>query len=115
MRWRGRLSPRSVPSFDRCEARMLPTLVFVFNGNAYDAAEPNTLTADAAQVIEAAGHQAVQLATPRMDSRAALQGLAKEILSRSHGQPIGLVGFSAGGTEAERLAGIAKLNVIDVL
>jgi dienelactone hydrolase len=33
----------------------------------------------------------------------------------SHGRPIGLVGFSAGGTLAARLAGVASLHVKDVL
>ena len=91
---------------------MLPTLVFVFNGNAYAEAKPNsTLTQGAANILMAHGDRAVQLTTPAMDSPAAFYQLANEIRAISKGQPIGLMGFSAGGTLALRLAGLPRLNV----
>jgi hypothetical protein len=102
-------------AFERCEARSLATLVFIFNGNGFGATTPSTLTANAATVLQDAGHQAVQLATPAMVSSAAFYGLAHEVQALAHGQPIGLVGFSAGGTLAERMAALPELHVKDVL
>ena len=48
---------------------MLPTLVFVFNGNAFAAAKPDQAqTQLAAQQLIKHGDRAIQLATPAMDS-----------------------------------------------
>jgi hypothetical protein len=93
------------------ESKIMPTLVFVFNGNAFAEAKPNQLTQYAAQVLNAHGQRAVQLATPEMNGPAAFYQLASEIRAISKGRPIGLMGFSAGGTLALRLAGLPGLNV----
>jgi len=103
------------PSFEECEERILSTLVFVLNGNAYGAASPSILTANAAQVLRQAGNQAVQVAYPMMAKPAAFYGLERQIQSLSHGRPIGIVGFSAGGTLALRLATDKALRVVSVL
>jgi hypothetical protein len=81
------------------------------NGNAFRAVGPNALTANAAQVIDHAGDRAVQLATPTMTTVRDFYAVAKKIESLSHGQSIALVGFSAGGTLAARLAGVEALHV----
>src|SRR4051812_16404846 len=107
---RGRRLARA-SGFDRCEDRSSPTLIFVLNGNSYDAAKPSSLTANAAQVLEGARHQAIQLSTPNMAAPDALSRLARQIASLSHGRPIGIVGFSAGGTLAARLAGFESIHV----
>ncbi len=106
---------RVVPSVERCEGRALTALVFVLNGNAFSAAKPDSLTGEAARVIQAAGHRAVELAYPTIDTPRAYFGLARQIRSMGEGRPIGLVGFSAGGSLAARLSGIASLNVKSVL
>jgi hypothetical protein len=94
---------------------MLPTLVFVFNGNAFAEAKPNALTQGAADQLAAHGDQAVQLSTPAMDSPGDFFSLAHEVRAISRGQPIGLMGFSAGGALALRLAGLPGLNVKAVM
>jgi dienelactone hydrolase len=93
------------------ESKTMTTLVFVFNGNAYAAANPNQITQNAALVLSANGDRAVQLATPAMDAPAEFYQLAHQIEAISKGRPIGLMGFSAGGTLALRLAGLPSLNV----
>lgn len=102
------------PGVEACEPRVLLTLVFVFNGDDFKAAKPNALTASAARVLQRAGNQVVQLANPTLNSPAAIEGVAERILSISHGRPIGLVGFSAGGNLALHLAAVPALNVVDV-
>jgi hypothetical protein len=104
------------PSIEQFEPRMMPTLVFVFNGNAFAEAKPNQQqTQLAAQQLIAHGDRAVQMTTPAMNSPAAFYQLANEIRAISKGQPIGLVGFSAGGCLAMRLSGLRDLNVQAVL
>lgn len=110
-----RQSRRRVLELEAVEDRTLMTLVFLFSGNALGAAGPGALTQDAARILQAHGDQTIQLATPAMNSRAAFEGLARSVRRLSHGAPIGLVGFSAGGLEALRLAGEPSLHVIDVL
>ncbi len=105
-----------VLAVEPCEERALLTLVFVFNGSGFGSAKPSILTADAARVLhKAAGAQVVQLANPPLGTPGALHGIARQIESISHGQPIGIVGFSAGGTLALHLAADPKLHVKDVL
>ncbi len=89
---------------EQCEERTLSTLVFVLNGNAFAAASPDTLTANAAEVLATAGDPAVQLAYPTMATPDDFNELAHQIGSLSHGRPIGIVGFSARGSLALRLA-----------
>ena len=102
---KGRKSSRDLAlCVEQCEARVLNTLVFVLNGNAFAAAKPSILTANAAQVLRRAGNQAIQLAYPTIATPAAFYGLERQIESLSHGQPIGIVGFSAGGSLALRIA-----------
>jgi hypothetical protein len=50
-----------------------------------------------------------------MAKPAAFYGLERQIQSLSHGRPIGIVGFSAGGTLALRLATDNALHVVSVL
>ncbi len=54
-------------TYEQCEDRALLTLIFVLNGNAYSATSPSILTANAAQVLDRAGNQAVQISTPGSD------------------------------------------------
>jgi hypothetical protein len=100
---------------ERCEDRSLSALVFVLNGNAFSEARPSILTANAAQVLEDSGNHAIQLSYPTVSTPAAVQGVAAQIKSLSHGQPVGIVGFSAGGTLALHLAENPALRVTDVL
>src|SRR4051794_18293192 len=103
------------PAVEACEGRVLTALVIVLNGNAFSQAGPNALTAGAAAVLQAAGERVVQLAYPTIATAAAFRGLAHQIGRLGHGRPIGLVGFSAGGSLAARLSGIPSLNVKAVL
>jgi hypothetical protein len=106
---------RFQPLCEQFESRMLPTLVFVFNGNAFAEAKPDWTTQLAAAQLTQHGDQAIQLTTPAMDSPAAFFQLANEIRGISKGRPIGLMGFSAGGALAMRLAGLPGLNVKAVM
>lgn len=104
------------PSCQELESRTSPSLVFVFNGNAFAAAEPNAKqTGLAARQLEIHGDRAIQLATPAMASPSDFYQVAGEIRALSKGQPIGLMGFSAGGAVAMRLSAIPSLNVQAVL
>jgi hypothetical protein len=104
------------PSCEECESRIVPSLVFVFNGNGYAASKPDAFhTGQAAQQLIEHGDRAIQLATPAMSSPSDFYALAGQIRSLSKGQPIGLMGFSAGGALAARLSGIASLNVQAVM
>jgi hypothetical protein len=85
------------------------------NGNGFGAAAPSILTANASALLRAANDEPVPLAYPAISSVGAFLGLEREIKALSHGQPIGIVGFSAGGTLAERIAADPALNVTDVL
>jgi dienelactone hydrolase len=111
----GRRSPQKVLGFERCEERSLATLVFILNGNGFGAASPSNLTADAALVLHAAGDQPVQLAYPAVTTVGVFPALDRQIASLSHGKPIGIVGFSAGATLAERIAADRALDVTAVL
>jgi hypothetical protein len=98
---------------EQFESKILPTLVFVFNGNGYAAAKAdNALTQSAADILLAHGDRAIQMNTPAMDGPAAFYQLANQIGAISKGRPIGLMGFSAGGTLALRLAALSRLNVL---
>jgi Serine hydrolase (FSH1) len=94
---------------------MLPTLVFVFNGNAFAATEPNSLTQLAADQLLRHGDDPIQVSTPALDRPLVFDHIANYIRKVSHGQPIGLMGFSAGGALAMRLAGQPGLNVTAVM
>ena len=48
---------------------------------------------------------------PAMTGPGAFNQVASEVRSLSKGQPIGLIGFSAGGSLALRLVGVPGLNV----
>ena len=93
----------------------MTTLVFVLNGNSFKAARPNSLTANAASVLKAEGNQVVQLSNPAIHSPGAVDKLAAQIIKRAHGQTVGLVGFSAGGALALRIAATPGLKVSSVL
>ena len=91
------------------------TLIFVLNGASFAAASPSNLTADAAAVLRRAGHRAVQLANPPINTPSAFRALAGSIVKMARGQPVGLVGFSAGGALALRIAATPGLQVNAVL
>ncbi|MDB5349531.1 MAG: hypothetical protein JWN86_778 [Planctomycetota bacterium] len=109
----GTINP--VLEFERCEDRTLTALVFVLNGIAFSPVGPGALTDSAAKVLEQAGNRVIQLTTPEMATAGAFRGVARKIAALSQGQPIGLVGFSAGGSPATRLAGVGVLHVTAVL
>jgi dienelactone hydrolase len=94
---------------------MLPTLVFVFGGNAFAEAKPDRTTQLAAAQLAQLGDRAIQLTTPAMNGPGAFYQLANAIRGISQGRPIGLMGFSAGGALAMRLAGFPGLNVQAVM
>ena len=107
--------PAQTPTVEPCEGRTLLTLVFVLNGNSFNAARPNSLTANAAAVLKAAGEQVVQLSNPKIGSPAALKALEAQVVKQAHGRSVGLVGFSAGGALALHIAATPGLNVTSVL
>ncbi|HKI16533.1 MAG TPA: dienelactone hydrolase family protein [Isosphaeraceae bacterium] len=94
---------------------MLPTLVFVFNGNAFGATTPSNNTQITADLLSRDGDKAIQMSTPPIGSTVAFLSLAARIASIADGQPIGLVGFSAGGSLAVRLSELPALHVKAVL
>jgi hypothetical protein len=108
-------SRHTILDFEHYEDRTLSTLVFILNGNALSAVGTNSLTANAAAVLAHAGERPIQLYTPTMGTTAAFNSVVRAIESQSHGQPIGLVGFSAGGLLAARLAAIPALHVTAAL
>jgi dienelactone hydrolase len=105
---------RSV-GFEQAEVRALSSLIFVLNGNAFGPTSPTLLTANAAQVLDSAGNQAIQISTPKMSTASAFYGLARGIRRLSHGSPIGIVGFSSGGSLAARLSAVPSLRVVAAL
>ena len=115
MKSRTRSRCRKSLDFEACEERLLTALVFVLNGNTFAATGPNALTANAAAVLRGAGEHVIELSTPTLATPAAFDRVVRQIAAVSHGQPIGLVGFSSGGVLAARLAGVASLNVSAVL
>ena len=92
----------------------MTTLVFVFNGASFSASGPNRLTANAVAVLDQAGNRAVQLSNPSINA-ASFEALARKIVTLAHGQTVGLVGFSAGGALALRIAETPGLKVSAVL
>lgn len=56
-----------------------------------------------------------QISTPKIATAGVYYGLAKQLESLSHGSPIGIVGFSSGGSLAARLSGVKALHVIAAL
>ncbi len=94
---------------------MLPTLVFVLNGNAFAATTPSKNTQLAAQLLDDHGDRAIQLLTPPIGTPDAFNSLADKIEALAGGQPIGLLGFSAGGALATRLSQVLELHVTAVL
>jgi dienelactone hydrolase len=103
------------PEVELCESRAYPTLVFIFPGNALAAAAPNITTQTAAGQLIRHGDQAIQVSTPALDGPAAFYRIADYVRRVSQGQPIGLMGFSAGGALAMRLAAQPGLDVQSVM
>ncbi len=103
------------PVVEACETRVIPTMVFIFPGNALAAASPNIPTQTAAARLAQLGIPSVQVSTPAMNGPGAFYRVANYVRQVSHGQPIGLIGFSAGGALALRLAGQPGLNVRSVM
>ena len=71
--------------------------MFVLNGNAFAGASPSIQTQVAAADLQKRGDRAIQVSYPNMNSVGAFNQLAGQIRQVSRGQPIGLIGFSAGG------------------
>ena len=69
----------------------------------------------AAAQLARAGDQPIQVSTPALNGPAAFYRIANYVRTVSQGQPIGLMGFSAGGALAMRLAGQPGLNVTAVM
>ena len=106
---------RTLPTFDQCEDRALTTLIVVLDGASFAATGPSILTANAASVLRAAGNRVVQISNPAINSPGALKSLEAKVAKLAKGQTIGLVGFSAGGALALRIAAASGLKVGDVL
>jgi len=90
-------------------------MVFIFPGNALAAATPSIPTRTAAAQLIRHGDQPIQVSTPALNGPAAFYRIANYVRTVSRGQPIGLVGFSAGGALAMRLADQPGLNVRAVM
>src|SRR5262245_46365292 len=99
------------PDVEPCESRVYPTMVFIFPGNALAAASPQIQTQTAAAQLRRLGNQPIQVSTPALDGPGAFHSIAHYVRAVSRGRPIGLMGFSAGGTLALRLASQPGLNV----
>lgn len=110
-----RTKRRHGAGFELLESRNLATLVFLLNGDAFAAASPSVQTQVAAADLASRGDRAIQISYPQMNSVSAFDQLANQIRRISKGQPIELIGFSAGGTLALRLSQFPALNVKDVL
>jgi hypothetical protein len=106
---------RFKPELEPCESRTSLTLVFIFNGNALAAAAPNSRTQLAADQLLRHGDQPVQVSYPALNGPGVFDKIANEVRDASHGQPIGLVGFSAGGALAMRLAGQPGIDATSVM
>jgi dienelactone hydrolase len=106
---------RFKPVLEQCESRISATMVFIFSGNALAAAAPGLDSQLAADQLLQHGDQPVQVSTPALNSPSAFSRIASFVRTVSRGQPIGLVGFSAGGAIAMRLAGQPGLNVTAVM
>jgi hypothetical protein len=90
-------------------------MVFVFPGNALAAANPDIPTETAADHLLRDGEHPIQVSTPALDGPNAFYAIADYVRRVSQGQPIGLMGFSAGGALALRLASQPGLNVQAVM
>ena len=110
-----RMNRRLSPCPELLEPRTLATLVFVLNGNAFAGASPSVQTKTAAADLARRGDRAIQISYAAMCSVGAFDQLAGQIRQVSRGRPIGLIGFSAGGTLALRLSQFSSLNVKAVL
>ena len=103
------------PEVEPCESRVYPTMVFIFPGNALAAASPGIQTKSAAAELARLGDRPIQVGTPALNGPGAFYSIANYVRKVSHGRPIGLMGFSAGGALALRLAGQPGLNVKAVM
>jgi hypothetical protein len=90
-------------------------MVFIFPGAALAAAGPQIPTETAAAQLAREGYQPIQVSTPAMNGPGAFYSVANYIRRVSRGQPIGLVGFSAGGALALHLAQQPGINARSVL
>ena len=72
-------------AFEQLETKLLPTLVFVFNGNGFAESKPDQNTQIAADLVSSHGNRAIQLATPAMDGPAAFYQLARRDSSDQQG------------------------------
>src|SRR5262249_42522832 len=73
-------------SLEHLEPRSMSTLVFVFNGNGFGEAKPDSLTQTTAALIEAHGDHAIQLTMPAMNGPGPFYQVASEVRSLSKGQ-----------------------------
>ena len=76
------------PVFEQVESRLLPTLVFVFNGNAFASVKAGhcaTRLPLSNSILH--GDRAIQLSTPAMNSPIAFYHLANEIRTSAKVSP----------------------------
>lgn len=106
---------RFQPEVERCESRVSLTLVVIFNGNGFRAARPDALTGQAAAVLREAGNRIVEVATPAIQAAGSVRALAGQVAKLAHGQAVGIVGFSAGGALALRVAADPRVHASAVL
>lgn len=109
------MKKRFRPSVEPVEPRALLTPVFIFNGNALAAAPANALTQGAAEQLAQHGDQPIQVSTPALNGPRVFYRIARYIRRAGQGRPIALMGFSAGGALAMRLASQPGLNVVAVM
>ncbi|QEH33609.1 Alpha/beta hydrolase family protein [Aquisphaera giovannonii] len=103
------------PIAESLESRSLMAMVFLLNGNGYAQASPSIQTRVAAADLARRGHTPIQVSYASMTGLGPYLALANSLVRASQGQPIGLIGFSAGGTLALRLASYPGLRVSSVL
>ena len=106
-----RISRDRALSVETLEDRALATTVLLLSGDAFASSAPSLQTRLAAADLARRGFFPVQLSYSDMTGPAAFERLANQVERIGDGQPIGIVGFSAGGTLALRLAGRPSLNV----
>ena len=90
------------PSVEVFEPRVVPRPRIRVERQSYQPLPDTLHTQLAADKLISLGDRPVQMTTPAMSSPRAFYDLADEVLAISHGQPIGLLGFSSGGGLALR-------------
>ena len=82
------MKPTRKPALEQLETKLLPTLVFVFNGNGYAEAKPNQITQNAADILNAHGDRRFNSPRQRRTAR------RRSIRSRMRFEPSARAGRS---------------------